>query len=108
MSTSQDLVVALKAELKAAGVTYAQLASRLGIAESSVKRIFAKADMPLSRVDDICRALKLDFAELARRVADAQQFQDKTVEPAIRLELLDKHVRVHMTQANFEIFLELL
>lgn len=72
MSTSQDLVKALKTELKSAGVTYAQLATRLGMAESSVKRIFAKADMPLSRVDDICRALKLDFAELARRVADAQ------------------------------------
>jgi hypothetical protein len=28
--------------------------------------------MSLSRVDDICRALKLDFAELARRVADTQ------------------------------------
>lgn len=72
MSTSQDLVVALKAELKASGITYAQLAARLGMAESSIKRIFAKADMPLSRVDDICRALKLDFAELARRVADTQ------------------------------------
>lgn len=72
MSTSQDLVTALKAELKSAGITYAQLARKLGMAESSVKRIFAKGDMPLSRVDDICRALKLDFAELARRIADAQ------------------------------------
>lgn len=72
MSTSQDLVTALKTELKSAGVTYAQLAAKLGMAESSVKRVFAKADMPLSRVDDICRVLKLDFAELARRVADAQ------------------------------------
>lgn len=72
MSTSQDLVTALKAELKSAGITYAQLAVKLGMAESSVKRVFAKGDMPLSRVDDICRALKLDFAELARRIADAQ------------------------------------
>ncbi|MFT3856111.1 MAG: helix-turn-helix transcriptional regulator [Aquabacterium sp.] len=72
MSTSQDLVTVLKAELKSAGITYAQLASRLGMAESSIKRIFAKGDMPLSRIDDICRVLKLDFAELARRVADAQ------------------------------------
>ncbi len=72
MSTSQDLVIALIAELKSAGVTYAQLARKLSMAESSVKRIFAKGDMPLSRVDDICRALKLDFAELARRVTDAQ------------------------------------
>ncbi len=42
------------------------------MAESSVKRMLAKGDMPLSRVDAICRVLKLDFAELARRVADAQ------------------------------------
>jgi transcriptional regulator with XRE-family HTH domain len=72
MSTTADLVAALKKELKAAHMTYADLAVQLGVAESSVKRMLAKGDMPLSRVDAICRALKLDFAELARRVADAQ------------------------------------
>ncbi|SFC07049.1 transcriptional regulator, XRE family [Polaromonas sp. OV174] len=72
MSSSADLVIALKKELKAAQMTYADLARALGMAESSVKRMLAKGDMPLSRVDAICRALKLDFAELARRVADAQ------------------------------------
>ncbi|AKJ32124.1 helix-turn-helix domain-containing protein [Caldimonas brevitalea] len=72
MSTTLDLVVALKAELKTAGLTYAELAPQLGMAESSVKRMFAKADMPLSRIDEICRVLKLDFADLARQVADAQ------------------------------------
>ncbi len=53
-------------------MTYADLARALGLAESSVKRMLAKGDMPLSRVDAICRVLRLDFAELARRVADAQ------------------------------------
>ena len=72
MSTTLDLVKALKAELKAAEMTYADLAPLLGMAESSIKRIFAKGDMPLSRIDDICRVLKLDFADLARQVADAQ------------------------------------
>ncbi|MEY4764760.1 MAG: hypothetical protein RI907_1433 [Pseudomonadota bacterium] len=72
MSSSIELVHAIKAELKASGVTYAELARRLGLAESSIKRMFAKGDMPLSRVDEVCRALKLDFADLARRVADAQ------------------------------------
>ena len=72
MSTTQDLVTALKAELRAAGVTYADLADALGMSESSVKRVFAKADMPLSRVDEMLRVLKMDFAELARKVADAQ------------------------------------
>ncbi|MEJ8855016.1 helix-turn-helix transcriptional regulator [Variovorax robiniae] len=72
MSTTVDLVLALKAELKNAKMTYADLARSLDMAESSVKRMLAKGDMPLSRVDAICRALKIDFAELARRVADAQ------------------------------------
>ncbi len=72
MSTTQDLVSALKAELKAADLTYADLALQLGMSESSIKRVFAKADMPLSRIDDVLRVLKMDFAELARKVADAQ------------------------------------
>jgi len=72
MSTSADLVTALKQELKSAHMTYADLAQALGLAQSSVKRMLAKGDMPLSRIDAICRALKIDFADLARRVADAQ------------------------------------
>lgn len=72
MSTTADLVLALKKELKSAQMTYADLAQGLGMAESSVKRMLAKGDMALSRIDAICRVLKLDFGELARRVADAQ------------------------------------
>lgn len=72
MSTTADLVLALKRELKTARMSYADLAVALGLAESSVKRMLSRGDMPLSRIDAICRALKLDFADLARRVADAQ------------------------------------
>jgi DNA-binding Xre family transcriptional regulator len=72
MSTTADLVTALKKELKSAQMTYADLAVALDMAESSVKRMLAKGDMPLSRIDAICRALTLDFADLARRVADNQ------------------------------------
>lgn len=72
MSTTADLVTALKKELKSAQMTYADLAVALDMAESSVKRMLAKGDMPLSRIDTICHALRLDFADLARRVADNQ------------------------------------
>jgi DNA-binding Xre family transcriptional regulator len=72
MSSTQALVEQIKTELKLAGMTYAQLAAHIGMAESSVKRMLAKGDMPLTRIDEICRALKLDFADLARKVADAQ------------------------------------
>ena len=86
MSTTADLVLALKKELKSVGLTYADLGRKLGLAESSVKRMLAKGDMPLSRIDAICRAIKLDFSELARIVADTQplvteltQAQEKAV-----------------------------
>ncbi len=72
MSSTKDLIAALKAELKAAGITYAELAPQLGLAESSVKRMFSHADMPLSRIDEVLRVLRMDFADLARRIADAQ------------------------------------
>jgi DNA-binding Xre family transcriptional regulator len=72
MTTTSTLIDVIKDELKSARMTYADLAHRLGIAESSVKRMLAKRDMPLSRVDAICNALKIDFADLARHVADAQ------------------------------------
>ena len=95
MSTTQDLVSALKAELKAVNITYADLATQLGMSESSIKRVFAKADMPLSRIDDMLRVLKMDFAELARKVADAQPLrreltleQEKAVVADRRLLLL--------------------
>lgn len=71
MSSSQDLVTVLKAELRRAGLTYADLARELGLAESSIKRLFSKGDMPLSRIDEVLAVLKMDFAELARAVAAA-------------------------------------
>jgi DNA-binding Xre family transcriptional regulator len=90
MSTTADLVLALKKELKTAQMTYADLAAGLGMAESSVKRMLAKGDMALSRIDAICRVLKLDFAELARRVADAQPLLKQLTQEQERAVVADK------------------
>lgn len=72
MNTTHEVVVVLKSELKAAGITYKDLARRIGLAESSVKRLFSSGDLSLSRIDDVLRVLKMDFAELSRRIADAK------------------------------------
>mgnify|MGYP002348904098 CR=1 FL=1 len=91
MSTTADLVTALKKELKAAQMTYADLAAQLGMAESSVKRMLAKGDtLPLARVDAICRALKLDFADLARRVADSQPLLSELTQEQEKAVVADK------------------
>lgn len=90
MSTTADLVTALKKELKAAQMTYADLAPQLGMAESSVKRMLAKGDMPLSRIDAICRVLRLDFADLARRVADSQPLLSELTQEQEQAVVADK------------------
>ena len=90
MSTTADLVVALKKELKSAQMTYADLAQVLGMAESSVKRLLSKGDMPLSRIDAICRALALDFADLARRVAESQPLLKELSQEQERAVVADK------------------
>jgi DNA-binding Xre family transcriptional regulator len=63
------LIDVMKQELKAQEMTYADVAVALEISESSVKRMFSKKEMPLTRVDDICRMLNTNFAELSRRVS---------------------------------------
>ncbi len=90
MSTTSDLVTVIKKELKATQMTYADLAQALGMAESSVKRMLAKGDMSLSRVDEICRAIKIDFAELSRRVADAQPLLSEMTQEQERAVVADK------------------
>lgn len=72
MSTTASLIAILKDELKAAHLTYADLAVKLKMSGSSVKHMLARADMPLSRIDAICRVLKIEFTDLARRVAESQ------------------------------------
>lgn len=68
MSSTADLITVLKSELKAARITYAQLATELGMAESSVKRMLSRCEMPLSRIDEILKVLRLDFADVAIKV----------------------------------------
>jgi hypothetical protein len=60
------------------------------MAESSVKRMLAKGDMALSRIDAICRVLKLDFAELARRVADDQPLLKELTQDQEKAVVADK------------------
>jgi len=94
MSTTLAIINVLKAELKLAKLTYADLGRELGLAESSVKRMFAKGDMPLKRVDEICRVLKCDFSELASKVADAELLRDELTLEQERAVVADRRLLV--------------
>jgi transcriptional regulator with XRE-family HTH domain len=66
MARTAVLVETLKRELKARGITYAAVAKALGMSEASVKRMFARKEFTLSRLDRICELAGLEFSELAR------------------------------------------
>lgn len=66
MPVHSRFVEALKKALRARGVTYAQLARRLGISEPTVKRMFSGGSFTLARIEQILKALDLDLYEVAR------------------------------------------
>lgn len=69
MTEIDQLVDTLKQRLKAQGMTYRELAGRLGLSEPSVKRMFAGRRFTLERVVDIANLLGFTLAELAQEAA---------------------------------------
>jgi transcriptional regulator with XRE-family HTH domain len=61
----------IKKELKSRGIPYAELARRLNTSEATVKRMFAKRDFSLRRLEEIMEVMEIDFATLMR-VADPE------------------------------------
>lgn len=65
MASTTEMIQALQAALKRKKIRYTDIAQQLALSESSIKRLFSKGDMPLSRLQEICDIVGLDIAELA-------------------------------------------
>lgn len=76
MSSPEQMFEVLRAEMRAVGVTYKLLAQRIGMSESSVKRIFAQKDMTLTRLAQICKASGIAMEDVLRKAADASPHAD--------------------------------
>ncbi len=64
LSQVKDLISKLKSYLKSKGVTYLDVAERLGVAESTVKRWFATGSFDIERLDDFANMLNIDIGDL--------------------------------------------
>lgn len=73
MSHSSLMIDALKRQLKARGVTYAELGQHIGLSEPSVKRMFALKNFSLERLEQILEVAGMDFAELVQAATNAPQ-----------------------------------
>ena len=81
MSSPELVLDVLRAELRAASITYKELAARIGVSESSVKRMFGQKDMALSRLAQICQVTGIALEDVLRRAADARPQADALTLP---------------------------
>jgi len=71
MSQTTQLLSTLKKCLKAKGITYRQLAEKIDLSEASIKRLFSEQTFSLTRLEEICTILDMNFYDLAKISADA-------------------------------------
>lgn len=71
MSSPELVLQALRSELRQAGITYRTLATRIGMSESSVKRVFSQGDMSLSRLASLCKAAGINMEDVLRQATEA-------------------------------------
>src|SRR5215472_1678981 len=86
MAQAALFVETLKHSLRKHGLTYADVARALHLSESSVKRLFARKDLSLDRIDRICALMKLDITDLLElmhaaepRIAQLSDEQEKVL-----------------------------
>lgn len=64
MSQVNELIFYLKKAIRAQGTTYKELAAKLNVSESTLKRWFSKNSFSIERLDDICMALSMDLTDI--------------------------------------------
>lgn len=66
MSQIDQFLGALKRALKSRNIIYRDLAESLQLSESSIKRILSDKSISLERIEEICKACDLSFAEICK------------------------------------------
>lgn len=66
MSQSKAVAESLKKILAQKGITYADLATRIGLSEAGIKKMFSKTTFTLERLEEICGAINVTFEDLFR------------------------------------------
>lgn len=81
MSTRSELLDTLKRRLKSLGLHYSDVAKTLDLSETSVKRLFARGDLSLERLESVCLMVDWNLADLvdaARR--ESQRIDELSME----------------------------
>lgn len=68
MAQTRQLLTTLKKVLRTHGLKYRDVASRIGLSEASVKRLFSEERLALDRLDQICHLMGLEISDLVRQM----------------------------------------
>ena len=71
MKAAASIVQGVKARLRAQGMSYRELASKIGVSEPTIKRDMSRGNFSLRRLDRICEVLGVDVSELLLPAGDA-------------------------------------
>ncbi len=106
MAQSNALVQTLKRTLRAARITYADIADHLAMSEANVKRLFATQSFTLQRLETICEMMNMDLGDLfslleseRQRIRHLSRQQEQELVADAKLLLVAVSVR---NQMNFE------
>lgn len=80
MSQVGGLLATLKRELKSQGITYADVAAKLALSESSVKRMFSEGKLSLERLECLCRVVGMEISDLVQKMAEERKRLDMLTE----------------------------
>lgn len=80
MSQVSALLKTLKQELKAHGITYADVGDRLDLSESSVKRIFSDTRLSVDRLEALCEVVNMDISDLVQKMESERKQLNRLTE----------------------------
>lgn len=80
MSQIGPLLNTLKREMKAQGITYAEVAGRLGLSQSSIKRLFSESKLSLARLEQLCQLVGLELSDLVQKMTEERKRIDSLTE----------------------------
>ena len=104
MAQVQAVFATLKEALKAAHLTYADVAQGLGMSEANVKRMFASERLSLDRLEAICELIHMDLTDLfqlvdasRQRITQLLEEQERELVADVKLLLVAVSVRNHLS-----------
>jgi len=73
MAQTHHLIHTLKKSLKAHGLTYSDVATKIDLSEASIKRMFSEKNFTLKRLEQLCLCMDMELSDLFKLMNEEEQ-----------------------------------